>query len=115
MLSIPPLQLNNPVILSSMLRLTVDWLQQSRLLIPFESRSAAAVQKMSALGIEVVMATGDQVTTANSIAESCGIKQVYAELSPIDKLELVKTIAAKWGTCRDGRRRYQRCSRAGSG
>ena len=54
--------------------------------------SAAAVQKLSTLGIEVVMATGDQVSTANSIAESCGIKQVYAELSPIDKLELVKRL-----------------------
>ena len=54
--------------------------------------SAAAVQKLSTLGIEVVMATGDQVTTANSIAQICGIKQVYAELSPIDKLELVKRL-----------------------
>ena len=59
---------------------------------PIRESSAAAVQKMSALGIEVVMATGDRVTTANSIAESCGIKQVYAELSPIDKLELVKRL-----------------------
>ena len=59
---------------------------------PIRESSAAAVQKMSALGIEVVMATGDQVSTANSIAQSCGIKQVYAELSPIDKLELVKRL-----------------------
>ena len=59
---------------------------------PIRESSAAAVQKLSTLGIEVVMATGDQLTTANSIAESCGIKQVYAELSPIDKLELVKRL-----------------------
>ena len=59
---------------------------------PIRESSAAAVQKMSTRGIEVVMATGDQVSTANSIAQSCGIKQVYAELSPIDKLELVKRL-----------------------
>ena len=59
---------------------------------PIRESSVAAVQKLSALDIDVVMATGDRVSTANSIAQSCGIKQVYAELSPIDKLELVKRL-----------------------
>lgn len=59
---------------------------------PIRESSAAAVQQLSELGIEVVMATGDRQVTAESIAQSCGIRQVHAGLSPIDKLDLVKRL-----------------------
>lgn len=51
--------------------------------------SKLAVQKLSSMGIELVMATGDNAATAKAIAEQVGIKHVLAESSPEAKADEV--------------------------
>ncbi len=52
--------------------------------------SAAAVTALSALGVKVVMLTGDHEGTAAAIAQSAGITDYRAGLLPQDKADIVK-------------------------
>ncbi len=54
--------------------------------------SPAAVSQLQKRGVNVIMATGDRQAAAKSIANKCGITEVYSELSPLDKLDLVKSL-----------------------
>ncbi len=53
--------------------------------------ASEAVDMMDALGIQVVMLTGDNERTARAIARKLGIKQVLAEVLPGDKAKVVDT------------------------
>ncbi|TAE32394.1 MAG: copper-translocating P-type ATPase [Candidatus Kapaibacterium sp.] len=57
--------------------------------------SREAVQAMQKRGIEVVMLTGDNRTTAEAIAAHVGIKRVFAEVLPQDKATIVKQLQAE--------------------
>ncbi|MDF7814861.1 heavy metal translocating P-type ATPase [Hymenobacter sp. YC55] len=54
--------------------------------------SAAAIRKLQALGIEVVMMTGDNPQTAAQVASQVGIKRYFAEVLPGDKAGKVKEL-----------------------
>jgi Cu+-exporting ATPase len=54
--------------------------------------SREAVEKLEALGIEVVMMTGDNARTAAAIAQAAGIHRVLSEVLPEDKANEVKRI-----------------------
>ena len=54
--------------------------------------SAQAVKDMQALGLQVVMLTGDQEKTAKAIAASAGIHRVIADVLPGDKAAAVKQL-----------------------
>lgn len=54
--------------------------------------SVDAVSAMHKLGLKVVMLTGDNRTTANTIAEKAGIKQVVADVLPADKAGAVEKL-----------------------
>lgn len=52
------------------------------------------VDRLIAQGIEVVMATGDHAHNAQLVADEIGIKQVYANCTPQEKLNIVKKYQA---------------------
>jgi len=72
---------------------------------PIKPDSKAAIQALQQKGIEVVMLTGDNETTAHAVAAQVGIKQVEANVLPEDKNKMVKKYqaqGAKVGMVGDG-------------
>ena len=57
---------------------------------PIKAGTPEALQTLKEAGLKVVMATGDGVTTAQSVAGKLGIDEVYGEVKPQTKLELVE-------------------------
>ncbi len=57
--------------------------------------SAAAISTLKAMGINVVMLTGDNRQTASAIAKKAGIDSVRAEVLPADKAAVVEEYKAK--------------------
>jgi Cu2+-exporting ATPase/Cu+-exporting ATPase len=62
-----------------------------------KSEAKEAVANLHALGIRVVMLTGDNAQTADYIAREVGIDEVVAEVMPKDKLHTIKELQAKGG------------------
>ena len=56
---------------------------------PIKPTAAEAIAKLHALGLKLVMATGDNETTAKAVAAKLGIDEVRAGLRPEDKLALI--------------------------
>ncbi|MET3558517.1 Cu+-exporting ATPase [Streptococcus rupicaprae] len=56
--------------------------------------SRAAIAEMQAMGLEVVMLTGDHEATAQAIAKEVGIAQVFSQVLPKDKAQIVKDLQA---------------------
>jgi P-type Cu+ transporter len=65
---------------------------------PIKPSSAEAIAKLHALGLKIVMATGDNATTAKAVAAKLGIDEVAAGLSPADKLGLIDDLQQKGAT-----------------
>ena len=59
---------------------------------PVKASTAEALAALRALGLRIVMATGDGGTTARSVAALLGIDEVHAEVRPADKLALVSRL-----------------------
>ena len=57
---------------------------------PIKPTSISAVKALKEKGIKVVMLTGDNIDTANSIAFEVGIDNVIAGVLPIQKQEVIK-------------------------
>lgn len=54
--------------------------------------SAEAISQLHASGIQVVMLTGDNRATAETVAKECGIDEVFADLLPNDKLNAINRL-----------------------
>jgi Cu+-exporting ATPase len=65
---------------------------------PIKETSGAALRELRQAGMRIVMATGDGATTAQAVARTLGIDEVYGEVRPEDKAELVTRLQ------REGRR-----------
>jgi len=59
---------------------------------PIKKNSTKALQQLHKKGIKVVMLTGDNKVTAQAVAQSLGIDQVYADVLPEQKAEVVKKL-----------------------
>jgi len=59
---------------------------------PIKSSTREAISLLHAAGLRLVMLTGDNRTTAESVARKLGIDQVYAEVQPEQKGELIKQL-----------------------
>ena len=57
---------------------------------PVKSTTPEAIRRLKAQGIRLVMATGDGLATAKSVAKALGIDEVHGEVKPADKLELAR-------------------------
>jgi Cu+-exporting ATPase len=57
--------------------------------------SSAAVARLKAAGIAVVMLTGDNAVTAQAVARAVGIADFRADVLPADKAEAVRELKAR--------------------
>ncbi|MAS95015.1 MAG: copper-translocating P-type ATPase [Verrucomicrobiales bacterium] len=55
----------------------------------------AAVESLHRRGIRLLMATGDNESTAKAVGKELGIDEIHAGLSPEDKIELVKRLKSE--------------------
>ncbi|MEH1765733.1 MAG: heavy metal translocating P-type ATPase [Nostoc sp.] len=61
--------------------------------------AAATITRLKKLGVEqIVMLTGDNQETAQSVAKAVGIDQVYAQLLPEDKLDVIRRLQQQYQT-----------------
>lgn len=59
---------------------------------PIKQESVTAIKQMQDMGLEVMMVTGDHLTTAQAIAQKVGITELRAGVLPQDKAEIVKQL-----------------------
>ena len=62
---------------------------------PIKASTAQALALLKASGLRVIMATGDGLTTAKSVAAKLGIDEVHGEVKPADKLALVSRLQSE--------------------
>ncbi len=62
---------------------------------PIKASTAQALAQLKASGLRVIMATGDGLTTARSVAAKLGIDEVHGEVKPADKLALVTQLQSE--------------------
>ena len=62
---------------------------------PIKETSPAAIRDLRAGGLRIVMLTGDNPTTAQSVARRLGIDEVHAEVMPQDKGRIVKQLKSE--------------------
>ncbi len=59
---------------------------------PIKASTPEALAVLKSAGLRIVMATGDGLTTARSVASRLGIDEVHGEVKPADKLVLVERL-----------------------
>jgi Cu+-exporting ATPase len=62
---------------------------------PVKSSTPEAIRLLHAERVRIVMLTGDSRTTGDAVAKLLGIDQVFAEVLPEQKLEIVKRLQAE--------------------
>jgi P-type Cu+ transporter len=65
---------------------------------PLKESTPAAIQQLHAMGIKVVMATGDNPQTAEAVAQRLGIDEVRAGLRPEDKQRIIQELKERGAT-----------------
>lgn len=57
----------------------------------------AAVQEIEKMGLKTVMLTGDNRRTAEAVSKQIGMSDIYAEVMPDQKVEIIKQTQSKYG------------------
>ena len=70
----------------------LGWFEFSDLI---RDTSPLAVKRAKQIGLEVVMLTGDNANSANTIAEQVGIKRVIANVKPEQKADQIRALQAE--------------------
>lgn len=81
---------------------TVIWISQDAALSgaiavtdPIKASTSEAVKALHAMGLKIVMLTGDNLQTAQAVGRELGIDDIRAELTPADKLQITRTLRAQ--------------------
>ncbi|MHA6287689.1 heavy metal translocating P-type ATPase [Maricaulis sp. CAU 1757] len=61
---------------------------------PVKAGTAGALEELKALGLRIVMATGDNARTARAVATRLGIDDIRADVLPQDKADIVAELQA---------------------
>ena len=79
---------------ASVMHLAVDGQLAGLLAVsdPIKQSTPEALATLRAAGLRIIMATGDGLTTAKSVGARLGIDEVYGEVKPADKLQLVERL-----------------------
>ena len=101
-----PTELNKSAQILEELGKTVVWVAQNQQAIGIiaisdqvKTEAAATITRLKALGVEqIVMLTGDNQRTAESVAQAVGIDKVYAQLLPEDKLHVIRRLQKQYHT-----------------
>ncbi len=82
---------------ASVMFLAVDGIAAGLLAVsdPIKATTPAAIAGLHRARLRIVMATGDGITTAQSVATQLGIDEVHGEVRPADKLALVAKLKAE--------------------
>lgn len=59
---------------------------------PVRPSSSEGVQRLRALGLDVVMLSGDRSAVVRDVAQCVGIETVHAEVLPADKVDVIKEL-----------------------
>lgn len=62
---------------------------------PIKKSTPDAIKELHKRGLKIIMATGDGELTARAVAEELGIDEVYSEVTPQDKLELIAKLQSE--------------------
>ena len=62
---------------------------------PIKASTPDAIAALKTQGINLIMATGDGINTAQFVAQQLGIEEVYGEVRPADKEALVQRLQAQ--------------------
>src|SRR5437867_7382553 len=62
---------------------------------PIKETTRQAIRELHAMGLKVIMCTGDNWRTAKSVAHELGIDDFTAEVNPRDKIEIVRKLRSE--------------------
>jgi P-type Cu+ transporter len=62
---------------------------------PIKPTTKKAIRELHAMGVKVIMCTGDNRRTAESVARELGIDEFRAEVMPDEKIDIVKELKSK--------------------
>ena len=79
---------------ASIIHLGIDGMLAGVLAVadPIKKTTGLAIEQIRSEGIRIIMASGDGEKTARAVAQELGINDVYGEVTPADKLDIISRL-----------------------